>query len=98
MWVRGLKHAIPLSEIPLILSHPMWVRGLKQPDHSEYYLRQNKSHPMWVRGLKPRILLNPTSYRPVASYVGAWIETQDILVLLQDYEVASYVGAWIETS
>ena len=36
------------------------------------------SHPMWVRGLKrftPRLL----SEKNVAPYVGAWIETIEIL-------------------
>ena len=30
MWVRGLKHILDLGINKLILSHPMWVRGLKQ--------------------------------------------------------------------
>ena len=32
-------------------SHPMWVRGLKQPTEKIYVFR-TMSHPMWVRGLK----------------------------------------------
>ena len=33
------------------MSHPMWVRGLKQVVVVETK-RNYKSHPMWVRGLK----------------------------------------------
>ena len=33
------------------MSHPMWVRGLKQ-SNARYYLPHLSSHPMWVRGLK----------------------------------------------
>ena len=33
----------------------------------------------------------------VASYVGAWIETDSKGGNFQGYIVASYVGAWIET-
>ena len=32
-------------------SHPMWVRGLKQPPWEACVL-MCESHPMWVRGLK----------------------------------------------
>ncbi len=35
-----------------MLSHPMWVRGLKRTSYEQYTLA-DKSHPMWVRGLKP---------------------------------------------
>ena len=33
------------------LSHPMWVRGLKQTVF-DFKLTNHLSHPMWVRGLK----------------------------------------------
>ena len=34
----------------------------------------------------------------VAPYVGAWIETQDIVIIMAcQFVVAPYVGAWIET-
>ena len=78
-------------------SHPMWVRGLKQPLTKN---RKNltKSHPMWVRGLK-HLYLSKVFYRGyVASYVGAWIETLTLLKIIRCSQVASYVGAWIETS
>ena len=35
--------------------------------------------------------------KPVAPYVGAWIETQTSTYLLASHLVAPYVGAWIET-
>ena len=31
MWVRGLKLAVHVRELTGHESHPMWVRGLKQP-------------------------------------------------------------------
>ena len=33
------------------MSHPVWVRGLKQATGMGYD-NQQKSHPVWVRGLK----------------------------------------------
>ena len=35
-----------------IMSHPMWVRGLKLLV-LRLYVSFSLSHPMWVRGLKP---------------------------------------------
>ena len=35
------------------MSHPMWVRGLKQKRYG-YENVSVQSHPMWVRGLKPK--------------------------------------------
>ena len=52
---------------------------------------------MWVRGLKHIQDVNLLIPNLVASYVGAWIETQKIKQLMLDFDVASYVGAWIET-
>ena len=43
------------TEQEIILSHPMWVRGLKQKK-SFYEQKYNASHPMWVRGLKLQII------------------------------------------
>ena len=37
------------------MSHPMWVRGLKQNLHHVCPLLV-ESHPMWVRGLKLVVL------------------------------------------
>ena len=33
------------------MSHPVWVRGLKQPEFADLG-QQPTSHPVWVRGLK----------------------------------------------
>ena len=35
-----------------MLSHPTWVRGLKQHDYNLQTMAK-QSHPTWVRGLKP---------------------------------------------
>ena len=37
--------------MPMIMSHPMWVRGLKQQE-LRLTTFDAESHPMWVRGLK----------------------------------------------
>ena len=57
-----------------ILSHPMWVRGLKLLLR---YEKRNltKSHPMWVRGLKQSQSNKNNAEANVAPHVGAWIET-----------------------
>ena len=58
-----------------IRSHPLRVRGLKQKNGTLSDV-VDKSHPLRVRGLKlkrNRILLQPTI---VASFTGAWIETE----------------------
>ena len=39
-----------------------------------------------------------TSKPMVAPYVGAWIETDTPLAVLEPTAVAPYVGAWIETA
>ena len=33
----------------------------------------------------------------VASFTGAWIETDFYVEIIPNYEVASFTGAWIET-
>ena len=53
---------------------------------------------MWVRGLKHLMLFNRVLPYCVAPYVGAWIETLIIKVIIEHKQVAPYVGAWIETS
>ncbi len=35
-----------------IVSHPLWVRGLKSKDVSSGIVQDTSSHPLWVRGLK----------------------------------------------
>ena len=63
------------------MSHPVWVRGLKQ-DKAILWSFGDMSHPVWVRGLKPLVLLGSHFFRPVAPRVGAWIETSARLVLV----------------
>ena len=79
-----------------MLSHPMWVRGLK-PMMVGKMTSRGVSHPMWVRGLKLCSLVNHSENQGVASYVGAWIETVETVIASRVAPVASYVGAWIET-
>ena len=59
------------------MSHPMWVRGLKQKMLT-FMVKLPLSHPMWVRGLKPSCLVEHVATLGVAPYVGAWIETRHI--------------------
>ena len=56
------------------------------------------SHPMWVRGLKHNHKIYFYIKQLVASYVGAWIETESLYISGVPKRVASYVGAWIETN
>ena len=56
------------------MSHPVWVRGLKQ-FALLVVLLPFRSHPVWVRGLKQTIVTRYSSYPKVAPRVGAWIET-----------------------
>ena len=58
----------------MLVSHPMWVRGLK-PRRGLHALRMDTSHPMWVRGLKQLYQPEVACAISVAPYVGAWIET-----------------------
>ena len=96
MWVRGLKLR-QLGEIQaLSKSHPMWVRGLKLCLLGQL-LAILVSHPMWVRGLKLLVYNLSVYLGGVASYVGAWIETNHTSQPDKQRSVASYVGAWIET-
>ena len=37
------------------------------------------------------------TFKDVASYMGAWIETFMVKLEDEDVTVASYMGAWIET-
>ena len=74
----------------------MRERGLKHHGaHKRSTLLQ--SLPVWERGLKLLILEVVYTLIPVASHVGAWIETK----ISQHEEaaaiVAPHVGAWIET-
>ena len=55
------------------MSHPVWVRGLKQCSLVIEALN-TLSHPVWVRGLKQQGELTKAQAE-VAPRVGAWIET-----------------------
>ena len=48
-WIETIKKRCSFL---VIMSHPMWVRGLKLTIRL-ILLRLIRSHPMWVRGLKP---------------------------------------------
>ena len=49
-WIETGVNTNRASEVTM--SHPMWVRGLKQRIN-EIITNNCTSHPMWVRGLKP---------------------------------------------
>ena len=53
---------------------------------------------MWVRGLKHSRHKGRQAVTLVAPYVGAWIETCQLVYPYILYFVAPYVGAWIETA
>ena len=56
------------------MSHPVWVRGLKQTNKSGR-VKRSGSHPVWVRGLKLLKTSKAKIRQKVAPRVGAWIET-----------------------
>ena len=63
----------------------MWVRGLKLI-RFKVMAKRLLSHPMWVRGLKLKEQCISLFDVDVASYVGAWIETMQLLSV--------FVSAW----
>ena len=79
-----------------VLSHPVWVRGLKQ--NVSYLVRhRHRSHPVWVRGLKhvtePKLEVGKASH-PV------WVRGLKLILRISSRSgrgVAPRVGAWIET-
>ena len=94
-WVRGLKLSQSIELILHCLSHPTWVRGLK------HILAEGNHHhnSRTLRGCVDWNRCAPTLHaiRPVAPYVGAWIETYSSCRIVDNSLVAPYVGAWIET-
>ena len=56
------------------MSHPTWVRGLKQANTANT-IQDTASHPTRVRGLKPLSDIMEWKSYLVAPYTGAWIET-----------------------
>ena len=78
------------------MSHPVWVRGLKQTGIAR---KRNKglSHPVWVRGLKQRE--NKAHGADIVSH-PVWVRGLKLSCTLQfrhQIPVAPRVGAWIET-
>ena len=61
------------------MSHPVWVRGLKLLPHVAVKTFP-ASHPVWVRGLKHRCREGTALPHLVAPRVGAWIETDWLLL------------------
>ena len=55
-----------------------------------------ESHPTWVCGLK-HITKKTTIFFLVTPYVGVWIETLVLLLVVSSVHVTPYVGVWIET-
>ena len=80
-WVRGLKQTNTGNTLCRLQSHPTWVRGLKQIKDLVSYL-VILSHPTWVRGLKRTCNLYYQHHAPVAPYVGAWIETSLMVIVV----------------
>ena len=76
-------------------SHPTWVCGLKHT-HGRFLSTLIKSHPTWVCGLK-HITKKTTIFFLVTPYVGVWIETLVLLLVVSSVHVTPYVGVWIET-
>ena len=78
MWVRGLKLGSVEDKLNNVLSHPMWVRGLK-PSWCAADCRTCVAPYVgaWIEttAIKPKLL----DFQ-VAPYVGAWIETLTILL------------------
>ena len=73
MWVRGLKHFLEVAGSNPALSHPMWVRGLKQLETIERAITLVAPHVgAWIETL---IILYFFQHFVVAPHVGAWIET-----------------------
>ena len=79
-----------------LMSHPTWVRGLKQ----RYISRLCKIISVapyvgaWIETWQ---WIGKSIPGEVAPYVGAWIETSRWEKPLRYFAVAPYVGAWIET-
>ncbi len=73
------------------MSHPAWVRGLKQVQVLSDDQWQ-MSHPAWVRGLKQEVISNAASQDEVAPRVGAWIET---ILTVRSFQAKMSHPAWV---
>ena len=74
MWVRGLKLLRCVEDITTAMSHPMWVRGLKQDIKAVRNLDYNVAPHVgaWIETLPHSVRID---HILVAPHVGAWIET-----------------------
>ena len=91
-----IETGCPLLQVLLSRSHPVWVRGLKLPQHFGAKTAC-VSHPVWVRGLKHSISKN--SPLPHLSH-PVWVRGLKHLFKIRQFYgrlVAPRVGAWIET-
>ena len=70
-WIETLS-AVMSCKVPL--SHPMWVRGLKQRDQVEWATNLLVA-PYVGAWIETFIKEEGHTSEPVAPYVGAWIET-----------------------
>ena len=75
-----------------MMSHPVWVRGLKLMSELSDSINA-LSHPVWVRGLKLEVTLSNNSDYKVAPRVGAWIETYDQFYNVVDFNTSHPV--WV---
>ena len=78
------------------MSHPTWVRGLKQSGRIKAWYDAQVA-PYVGAWIETRIYESIRNVVKVAPYVGAWIETQLAGAKYVCKYVAPYVGAWIET-
>ena len=78
------------------MSHPVWVRGLKQSRESSG-IERSRSHPVWVRGLKPVGGQSPDIQRTSHPVWVRGLKPQLRPMTLNCLMVAPRVGAWIET-
>ena len=93
-WIE--TYCLRLTVMHVGLSHPTWVRGLKQLQEGYGYIHTPVA-PYVGAWIETSPSEDARSQLPVAPYVGAWIETSVISACSSPSAVAPYVGAWIET-
>ena len=79
MWVRGLKHSVAIRHFQLIMSHPVWVRGLKLGEglYTSGDLSVAPRVGAWIETYAKHVALGLDF---VAPRVGAWIETGPTII------------------
>ena len=75
----------PLQLHHLMMSHPVWVRGLK-PKVKNHVSRNALSHPVWVRGLK---LLTLAMVIPLLWSHPVWVRGLKLLDMVRDITIIS---------